>query len=110
MAKVRIVIDNVQKAHDFEIKKYKEAFERAGARPDKAEREARKRVGQQRPKGTVHAEADLECPDEMPNCRNCGDPDFKQSCREAGHCPDCGTKHGVAPDSVVAAHGFVLEE
>lgn len=43
-----------------------------------------------------------------PNCRNCGDQAFVALCRAAGHCPDCGTTHGIAPDSVLAATGVIL--
>jgi hypothetical protein len=61
--------------------------------------------------GDVHDIVDsTDCPDGLPNCRNCGDPAFAESCAKDGHCPDCGTKHGVAPDSVVAANGYALVE
>ena len=55
-------------------------------------------------------ETGTDCPEGMPNCRNCGDPAFAESCRAQGHCPDCGTKHGIAPDAVLAASGYVLGE
>ena len=70
-------------------------------------REAEKQF-KKRKAGEVHDIAASECPDGMPNCRNCGDPQHAASCQAAGHCPDCGTKHGVAPDSVVAANGYAL--
>jgi hypothetical protein len=57
----------------------------------------------------VHTEADTACPNGLPNCRQCGDPAHAEACRSAGHCPDCGTKHGVAPESVVRANGYRLE-
>ena len=59
--------------------------------------------------GHVHTEMDDECPLGLPNCRNCGDPAYAERCKEAGHCPDCGTKHGIAPESVLEKHGFKLE-
>ena len=62
-----------------------------------------------RKKGDVHTVADSECPLGRPNCRNCGDPDHVATCRAAGHCPDCGTKHGIAPDAIVARNGYRLE-
>lgn len=61
-----------------------------------------------RAKGAVHCEADTECPEGMPNCRNCGDPEFIESCKAEGHCPDCGTKHGVAPDSIIIRSGYQI--
>lgn len=45
-----------------------------------------------------------------PNCRNCGDPEHAASCTAKGHCPDCGTKHGIAPDRIVAENGYELVE
>lgn len=45
----------------------------------------------------------------VPNCRNCGDPEHAKACRAAGHCPDCGTNHGIAPDRIVAANGYRFE-
>lgn len=67
------------------------------------------RTVQRRPVGTVHAELDSACPNGLPNCRNCGDPDHVVTCRAAGHCPQCGTAHGIAPDAVLVRHGFRLE-
>jgi hypothetical protein len=64
----------------------------------------------QQTSGDVHAICDEECPDGLPNCRNCGDPDHADACKAAGHCPDCGTKHGIAPTRILAAHGYRLEE
>jgi len=60
--------------------------------------------------GDLHTHIAEECPLGLPNCRNCGDPEFAETCAAAGHCPDCGTKHGIAPDAVVAANGFELVE
>lgn len=105
-----IVIHDADKAHAFEHTRYAEAFQRAGVAPEKAAKMAAERVGQPRTVGTEHvARIEEACPEGLPNCRNCGDPAFADSCRAAGHCPDCGTKHGIAPDSVLAAHGFRLE-
>ena len=59
---------------------------------------------------TSHAEAvDSECPDGLPNCRNCGDPAHEEACRAAGHCPLCGTVHGIAPNAHLAANGYRLD-
>ena len=62
-----------------------------------------------RPAGTVHDEASSECPDGLPNCRNCGDSAYAETCKASGHCPNCGTNHGLAPDAVVSAHGYELK-
>ena len=105
----RIVVNDVEKAHAFERGRYRDAFLKAGVSADRVERVVDERVGQARHKGTVHAEMSDACPEGKPNCRHCGDPAFAGQCKAAGHCPDCGTKHGIAPDSVLAAHGFALE-
>ena len=89
MAKFAIVIEDVKKAHAGELAR---GFRSAA-----------------RPKGFVHTEADDTCPLGRPNCRNCGDPDHVAECQAAGHCPDCGTKHGIAPDAIVARNGYRLE-
>lgn len=62
--------------------------------------------------GDIWTEVDegFECPEGGVNCRNCGDPEFKASCDAAGHCPGCGTKHGISPDSILVAAGLVAEE
>lgn len=65
---------------------------------------------EKRLKGTIHTEVDSECPNGLPNCRNCGDPEFEESCESQNHCPDCGTKHGVAPNSVLLKNGYKLVE
>ena len=110
MPKYHIVIADADKAHQFERRRYREAFERAKVRPDRLERLVDERAGSKRDVGVVHAEAVAsECPDGLPNCRNCGDPAHVTTCRAAGHCPECGTKHGIAPTSVLVAHGFALE-
>ena len=59
--------------------------------------------------GHVHAEMDDECPEGKPNCRRCGDPEYADDCQAKGHCPACGTLHGIAPDAVLEKHGFKLE-
>lgn len=56
----------------------------------------------------LHSVADAACPDGRPNCRNCGDPDYKASCAAAGHCPLCGTRHGVGPDALLATRGLAV--
>lgn len=64
-----------------------------------------------RPKGTIHASAvTFDCPDGGDNCRNCGDPNHAAECQAAGHCPYCGTRHGVAPDRILVANGYKLVE
>jgi hypothetical protein len=68
------------------------------------------RQAELRAAGTIHSQADSECPEGRPNCRNCGDPSHIEQCQSKGHCPDCGTKHGIAPDSVIAKHGYALVE
>lgn len=57
----------------------------------------------------LHTIADSACPEGQPNCENCGDPAFAASCRAAGHCVHCGTRHGIAPKSVLAAVGIELQ-
>lgn len=72
---------------------------------------ARGHAHAKRAKGTIHAEAVAsECPEGRPNCRNCGDPAHAAHCQAKGHCPDCGTKHGIAPDAVVKKNGYILVE
>ena len=90
MPRFAIVVDDPDKHHAYE--------ERAGFKP----REKRSR-------GHVHAEMDDACPEGLPNCRNCGDPDHAEHCKANGHCPHCGVRHGIAPESVLAKHGFRLE-
>lgn len=67
-------------------------------------------VGPKKQVGDLHTTAKVECPDGEPNCRNCGDPAFTAQCTAAGHCEYCGTRHGIAPDSHVAASGYELVE
>ena len=90
MPRFAIVVEDAEKAHQRELAR--------GFRPRSV-----------RPKGTVHVEMDSECPHGRPNCRNCGDPTHRASCHAQGHCPDCGTKHGIAPDAVLAMNGYALE-
>lgn len=73
-------------------------------------REVTARAGSPRAAGTLHAHLSHECPDGLPNCRNCGDPKYAANCQAAGHCPHCGTRHGIAPDRVLEAHGYALVE
>lgn len=67
-------------------------------------------VGGKRQKGDLHTLAESECPDGLPNCRNCGDPDHLEACAAAGHCPHCGIDHGITPDGLLADRGVVLKE
>jgi hypothetical protein len=66
------------------------------------------RVAPKRQVGDLVTVAAVECPDGAPNCRNCGDPAFADECRESGHCPHCGTRHGIAPQSYLEATGVTL--
>jgi hypothetical protein len=120
MPRFKIVIDNPTVAHEQEIERniraniHAHGVNRMGAAEavravSAITRKIRASVGPERPAGTIHAEADTDCPDGLPNCRNCGDPEHAETCKAAGHCPDCGTKHGIAPDRIVAAHGYRLE-
>jgi hypothetical protein len=109
MAKFAIVVADSQKHLAFERERYTTAFIEAGVPHQKAVSLASDRVGAARAVGHIHTEMDDVCPEGLPNCRNCGDPGFAAACEQAGHCPDCGTKHGIAPDAVLARHGFVLE-
>ena len=113
--KVAIVVDHPEVAHSREIERNVKAnldnlpeAQRTESNRRLVEQRVRKMVGDVKPQGTVHAIVDLECPSGMPNCRNCGDPDYADSCSEAGHCPDCGIKHGCAPASIVVANGYRL--
>lgn len=109
MPRYRIVVDDANKTNAFELLRYTEAFQQAGAPLVKAINMAKDRAPV-RVTGFVHAEMNSECPDGGKNCRNCGDPEFAWICKGSGHCPNCGTKHGIAPDSVLAKNGFRLEE
>jgi len=73
------------------------------------ENKAAKHDGRKRPKGTIHTIAEMDCPNGLPNCRNCGDPIYKEICKANGHCSLCGTAHGIGPDSGLAANGYTLE-
>jgi hypothetical protein len=98
---MKLVVVDEDKAHEAFINSYH-------LHPD-IQRELR-RVNTKRPVGTIHTEFDsLECPEGLPNCRNCGDPEFKETCARDGHCPNCGTNHGIAPDSVLARNGYAIE-
>lgn len=77
------------------------------------ERQAKARFPLKAPRraiGDLHTTANSECPLGGINCRNCGDPAFAESCQAAGHCPHCGTRHGIAPESYLAKSGVVLKE
>jgi hypothetical protein len=100
MAYYELQVVDSAKAHDARVRSYRlhPATQRQIAR------EAAPAVG------SVWTGLEDTCPDGLPNCRNCGDPQFAESCRKAGHCPHCGTKHGIAPDSVLAANGLTMVE
>jgi Zn finger protein HypA/HybF involved in hydrogenase expression len=65
---------------------------------------------QPREVGSVFSEAEMDCPAGGVNCRNCGDPEYTEECLEKGHCPNCGTKHGISPDVILNRYGFRLEQ
>ena len=99
--KWKIVIDDVDKAHEAYIHSYRN-------HPQK--QAALRKESTPRAKGTIHTVCEEECPDGGSNCRNCGDPEFKAMCRAAGHCKFCGTRHGIAPTSVIEKNGYILVE
>lgn len=57
----------------------------------------------------MYTVADERCPDGRNNCRRCGDPAHQDACAAAGHCPQCGTLHGIAPDSHLESVGIELQ-
>lgn len=116
-----IVIKDANVAHSKEIERNVKAnLERHGHAnlPEREQKRlekfvdehVRSYVGPKRQAGDLHTVASEDCPDGLPNCRNCGDPAFADSCRAAGHCDKCGTAHGIAPQSVVDANGYELVE
>jgi hypothetical protein len=112
MPKFHIVIHDAQLAHDREIARNVEANVRVHGESHRRKIErmmAARYVNGPRESGTIHDTAETECPDGLPNCRNCGDPYHAASCEASEHCPDCGTKHGLAPDAHLAANGYRLE-
>jgi hypothetical protein len=121
MPRFKIVIADARVAHEKEIERNVAANLRAHRvdrmNPADAVRattritqRVREMFGRERPAGTVHADATLsDCPDGLPNCRNCGDPDHAATCTAAGHCPACGTAHGIAPDRILTENGYRLE-
>lgn len=111
MPKFQIVIADAQLAHDREIHRNVEANVRHHGEAHRARIEALVRARYQngpRPRGTVHDVADTDCPDGLPNCRNCGDPAYAEDCKSQGHCAVCGTDHGIAPDAALKANGYTL--
>jgi hypothetical protein len=107
-----VVIKDAQVAHEQEIARTVEhnvKIHGEDARP-RIEKHVRSFFAAPRPAGHLHAHVETECPDGLPNCRNCGDPVHAASCKAAGHCPHCGTLHGLAPDAHVTAHGYELVE
>lgn len=103
MTHYAIVVADAEKDAEAEVGRLR----RGGIR----ESVARQVIGtRRRPVGALHAHLTDACPDGGKNCRNCGDPSFAVSCQAAGHCPVCGTQHGIAPQSVVAAAGLALRE
>lgn len=111
MPKFAIVVDNADVAHTQAIHRNIEKFRAAGFPPEFAVSAARAYVGDAHPEGFVINAEPLatECPEGKPNCRNCGDPAHEDTCRAAGHCPNCGRSHGMASDATLAKHGYRLE-
>jgi hypothetical protein len=107
-----IVVDDPEVAHAQEIARNIAANLKAnpGATKFQVERAVRQHVGQPKKAGDLHTHLSSACPDGWENCRNCGDPNFAEACKAAGHCPHCGTRHGIAPDAVVKANGYALVE
>lgn len=89
MAKFQIVVEDVKKTNEFYV---------------------RNNHGRVAKLDAIHAVVDETCPLGGQNCRNCGDPIFAELCKSKGHCPDCGTKHGIAPKSVLDKNGFILKK
>ncbi len=100
-----LVIDDVAKAKQAMDEAMKDALRRAG-RP----RREIDRVDHRPNRGDLWTSADSECPLDFENCRNCGDLEYADRCKSEGHCPQCGTAHGIAPDSVLARKGLILVE
>ena len=113
MPKYQIVITDAERAHEQEICRHVEANVKVHGEAHRRKIETLVRArypNGPRPVGTVHDEAETECPDGGVNCRNCGDPAYADDCQAKGHCPFCGTAHGIAPESVVKANGYTLVE
>lgn len=130
MGHVVIVVEDAEKAHQTDIDRNVEANLAAiGQRRPSPQIAARvravieTRIGLPKEAGDLFAVGDTTCPDGLPNCRDCGDPAFEVSCRDAGHCPCCGHQrdvtgllppprdrmgHGVAPQAYIAASGLSL--
>lgn len=105
---VALVIVDAPKAYQARVKMLVQAYKRAGMSDSTAQKVASEQE-REPVVGDLWGTADLECPRDMPNCRNCGDPAYAETCRAAGHCPDCGVRHAVAPDSVLLAHGLEIQ-
>jgi hypothetical protein len=104
MPQMRLVVKDAEKANAARRRQMADAYRRAGYRPQDIDAlVAREGVVDT---GAVWAELATECPEGRPNCDRCGDPAHADACQAAGHCADCGTKHGIAPLSVLEAHGL----
>lgn len=109
-----LIITDPEKQHAYRRQQHLKRFERERPHATPARREqlvdAHIAAGRlpKPERDSLHTVADDVCPEGKPNCRNCGDPAFAASCRKVGHCPDCGIKHGIAPDSHLAAVGLSL--
>lgn len=110
---VRLIVADAERAHAWLRQQSHGPYVRdlvaRGVPPDVAAERAAAAVSVARPAlGALYGESDLDCPDGLANCRNCGDPEFESVCRGAGHCARCGVLHGTAPDAVLRAHGLTL--
>lgn len=123
MPRYAIVVTDPEKHHAAEVDRNVKSnvshhlAQRKGAGPQETavlvarmHKAVLERTPEPRPVGTLHAVAETECPDGLPNCRNCGDPAHTAACRKAGHCPLCGIAHGVAPERYLADSGVELVE
>lgn len=108
MAKRAIVVVDPQRNENFEIDRFRDGYLRAGYNPVAAEVKAASHAPGVREVGFLHTAMEEECPLGHPNCRNCGDPEFLESCQAAGHCELCGTAHGIAPEATLRKNGFAM--
>jgi len=98
MPRYAIVIADPEKHHAAEIDRNVKANlahqvstrrnigpQETAALTTRIDRAIRARTSPPRDTGELHTVAETDCPDGLPNCRNCGDPAHKATCRKAGH-------------------------
>ena len=122
-----VVVGDPVVAHNQLIKRYcarNEQVYGVSAMPKRLRDVARLKIleavkqnqGAVKPKGFIHDRGPenkgftFDCPDGLPNCRNCGDPDHAASCQAKGHCPNCGTLHGLVSERHMKENGYILVE